>query len=107
MTADTVLAGCHVCGQVQALDEDPHAMHHCRRCRAVLHYRKPETLSRTWALLIAAAIFYIPANALPVMQISSITGDSAHTILGAWSSFGKWAPGISRSSSSSPVSRYR
>lgn len=84
MTADTVLAGCHVCGQVQALDEDedPHAMHHCRRCRAVLHYRKPETLSRTWALLIAAAIFYIPANALPVMQISSITGDSAHTILG-------------------------
>lgn len=84
MTADTVLAGCHVCGQVQELpeDADPEALHHCCRCDAVLHYRKPETLARTWALLLAAVVFYIPANVLPVMEITSITGSSAHTILG-------------------------
>ncbi|OZI65902.1 paraquat-inducible protein A [Bordetella genomosp. 1] len=84
MSGETVLTGCHVCGQVQALpdDEDPEATHHCRRCDAVLHYRKPEHLARTWALLLAAAVFYIPANVLPVMNISSLLGDSAHTILG-------------------------
>lgn len=84
MTADTVLAGCHVCGQVQALpsSEDPETHHHCERCHAVLHYRKPNSVSRTWALLLAAALLYIPANVLPVMQIVSITGGSGHTILG-------------------------
>jgi len=81
---DTVLAGCHVCGQVQALprDADPEAEHHCVRCEAVVHYRKPDHLARTWALLLAAVVFYIPANVLPVMKVSSVLGDSAHTILG-------------------------
>ncbi|WP_082308406.1 MULTISPECIES: paraquat-inducible protein A [unclassified Achromobacter] len=81
---DVVLAGCHVCGQVQALprDADPEETHACVRCHAVVHYRKPDHLARSWALLIAAAIFYIPANVLPVMQIRSLLGDSGHTILG-------------------------
>jgi len=52
------------------------------RCEAVVHYRKPDHLARTWALLLAAVVFYIPANVLPVMQVSSVLGDSAHTILG-------------------------
>ena len=80
-----VLAGCHVCGQVQALPGDAdHAgdPHRCVRCHAVVHVRKPNHLARTWALLIAAAILYIPANLLPVMNISSLLGDSEHTILG-------------------------
>lgn len=81
---DNVLAGCHVCGQVQALprDADPEEEHHCVRCHAVVHYRKPDHVARTWALLLAAVVFYIPANVLPVMQVSSVLGDSAHTILG-------------------------
>ncbi|ALM86712.1 paraquat-inducible protein A [Bordetella sp. N] len=78
-----ILTGCHVCGQVQSVPLDhPESAHHCQRCNAVLHLRKPDHLSRTWALLIAAAVFYIPANVLPVMSISSLLGDSAHTILG-------------------------
>ncbi|MGS1010663.1 paraquat-inducible protein A [Achromobacter anxifer] len=83
-TPDTVLTGCHVCGQVQALPRaaDPEEEHHCVRCDAVVHYRKPDHLARTWALLLAAVVFYIPANALPVMQVRSVLGDSAHTILG-------------------------
>ena len=79
-----VLTGCHVCGQVQAVPraDDAEAEHHCVRCHAVVHYRKPDHLARTWALLLAAVVFYIPANVLPVMKVSSVLGDSAHTILG-------------------------
>jgi paraquat-inducible protein A len=78
-----VLVGCHVCGQVQGLPSggDGYARH-CVRCHSELHVRKPDHLARTWALLIAAAILYIPANVLPVMDIASIFGDSGHTILG-------------------------
>ena len=41
----------------------------------------PDSLSRTWALLIAAAILYVPANLLPVMQTSSMLGSSRDTII--------------------------
>src|SRR3546814_4409107 len=47
-----------------------------------MHYRKPEHLGRSWALLIAAAVLYIPANVYPVMHIDSVLGNSAHTIMG-------------------------
>ncbi|HYG46260.1 MAG TPA: paraquat-inducible protein A [Bordetella sp.] len=79
-----VLAGCHVCGQVQALPHDHgDPAHRCVRCSAVVHYRKPNSLGRTWALLLAAAVLYVPANVLPIMNINSILfGDSGHTILG-------------------------
>ena len=90
------LAGCHACGQVQAVPGAPRqaeAAHRCLRCGAALHLRKPDHLARTWALLLAAAILYIPANALPVMRISTLLGDSDHTILGGvvelWQS-GSW-----------------
>lgn len=78
-----VLTGCHVCGQVQSVPLDtPESMHHCLRCDAVLHLRKPDHLTRTWSLLIAACILYIPANVLPVMNVASLLGNSSHTILG-------------------------
>ena len=79
-----VLAGCHACGLVQDLaDHDPGGgTQHCARCHAVMHNRKPQSLARTWALMLTAAILYIPANILPVMHITSIVGDSSHTILG-------------------------
>ncbi len=35
---------------------------HCRRCRTALHRRKPLSIQKTWALLIAASAFIIPAN---------------------------------------------
>lgn len=79
----TVLSGCHACGQVQALSAEPSEAHHnCVRCGAVVHLRKPDHLARTWALLLAAGILYIPANVLPVMNVASVLGDSSHTILG-------------------------
>ena len=42
----------------------------------------PALFNRTWALIAAAALLYLPANLLPIMKIDSIAGNSAHTILG-------------------------
>jgi paraquat-inducible protein A len=42
----------------------------------------PQQISRVWALLLAAAIMYIPANLLPIMHITSVGGASGHTIVG-------------------------
>jgi len=42
----------------------------------------PVMITRTWALVIAAIIFYIPANLMPIMYIRAINGNAGHTILG-------------------------
>ncbi len=54
---------------------------HCPRCGAALHLRKPNALGRTWALVIAAIILYIPANVLPVMTVISLGRGEPDTIL--------------------------
>jgi paraquat-inducible protein A len=46
-----------------------------------LHQRKPNSIARTWALLIAAIIFYVPANVLPMTVTSSLGSQSADTIM--------------------------
>ena len=53
----------------------------CSRCGSALFHRKPNSLVRTWALLIAAAIFYIPANLLPIMEIVNLGRVQADTIM--------------------------
>jgi paraquat-inducible protein A len=54
---------------------------HCPRCGAQLWWRRPQSLQRTWALLIAAACFYLPANILPVMITSTPGSNEADTII--------------------------
>ncbi|WP_176118489.1 paraquat-inducible protein A, partial [Burkholderia stagnalis] len=82
------LASCHTCGLVQTLDH-PHAR--CARCHAALHFRTPNSIARTWALLIAAAILYIPANLLPIMRTASLVGAQQDTIMSGVVLF--WASG--------------
>lgn len=53
----------------------------CLRCGGVVHLRIPRSLEKTWAYLVAAAILYVPANALPVMHSSSLLGQQDDTIL--------------------------
>lgn len=55
--------------------------HYCVRCGARLHFRKPQSLQRTVALLMAAAILYVPANLLPIMRTTSVGYDEDDTIL--------------------------
>src|SRR5947207_2522025 len=54
---------------------------YCPRCDQVLEFRKPKSIERTWAFLIAAAICYIPANLLPVLTTNTAAGPESDTIL--------------------------
>jgi paraquat-inducible protein A len=53
----------------------------CPRCGAALHSRKPDSIARTWALVIAACIFYIPANVLPMTTVTSLGQVQSDTIM--------------------------
>jgi paraquat-inducible protein A len=76
------LASCHDCSLlVQAPPHDAHASARCPRCGARLHARKPDSINRTWALLVAALILYIPANLFPVMKVTALGKVQADTIL--------------------------
>lgn len=77
--SDLGLVGCHVCGLVCRDVDTSNAA--CPRCGSALHKRKAASYSRTWALLIAAFIFYIPANVLPIMRTVSVGDVDDNTIL--------------------------
>ena len=53
----------------------------CPRCGAKIHARKPNSIARTWALVIAAFIFYIPANVLPITRVISFGKAQSDTIM--------------------------
>jgi paraquat-inducible protein A len=53
----------------------------CPRCGSTLHQRKPNSISRTWALVLAAFVFYIPANVLPITTVTSMGKAQADTIM--------------------------
>ncbi|MBS3804325.1 MAG: paraquat-inducible protein A [Oleiphilaceae bacterium] len=71
---------CHRCKYACSLDRD---RHRCSRCNALLHRRKPDAIARTWALLLAAFVFYVPANVLPILRTTALQHDSTTTILGS------------------------
>ena len=58
-----------------------------------MHFRKPDSLSRTWALLIASWVLIVPANVLPVMETGSLFGSEKDTtfsgVVYLWTS-GSW-----------------
>ncbi|TSD84010.1 paraquat-inducible protein A [Mycobacterium sp. KBS0706] len=70
---------CHGCGLVSNLPAVGHG--ECPRCGAVLHRRRPESLTRTWALVVTAIILYIPANLFPVMTVISLGSGAPDTIM--------------------------
>lgn len=76
--AATGLINCHSCGLLHKATQAPS---HCHRCGVSLHVRKPDSLSRTWAYLLAAYILYIPANVLPIMTTTSLGSIQSNTIL--------------------------
>jgi len=71
---------CHRCGLLSKARAQAHKGE-CPRCGARLHFRKPESIARTWAFLTAAIVLYIPANTLPMMDTSSLFGAQRDTIL--------------------------
>ena len=76
------LLRCHDCGQLSRTrpmqaGREPR----CPRCDAPLHARTPKSMARTWALLVAAYVAYVPANILPVSHTISFGDASSPTIL--------------------------
>jgi len=73
------MMSCHVCRLIIAMSDDPHA--HCPRCHNPVHVRKKGSVSTSWALLISAAMFYVPANVFPIMRTASLSSVDDNTIL--------------------------
>ena len=74
------LQNCEGCGLLSRPAPGAHEGR-CPRCDEKLEFRKPASLERTLAYLIAAAVCYIPANVLPVMKTITSGGSESDTIL--------------------------
>jgi paraquat-inducible protein A len=75
------LLSCETCALL-AYPANPDEPGHCPRCGTALERRKPHSLERTWAFVIAAAICYVPANLLPVMNTTTVGSADPETIMG-------------------------
>jgi paraquat-inducible protein A len=78
--AEAGLVSCETCALLSR-PADPAEPGHCPRCGAVLEWRRHHSIQYTWALVIAAAICYIPANVLPVLNTTALGSSDADTIL--------------------------
>lgn len=84
--SDLLLMRCHCCGLLShanpiVTEDDVNEDQHCKRCHTALHFRKPQSLQKTLAFLIAAAVLYIPANVLPMTITNSVFGSQQDTIM--------------------------
>ncbi len=70
---------CLQCRATVRTASTPHSR--CPRCHAPLHERKPHSLLLTTLLLIGAAVLYVPANMLPVMDTHTFVDDEYDTIM--------------------------
>ena len=75
------LISCHSCHLLCKAPPLKGVLTLCPRCGARLHARKPNSIARTWALVVAAFIFYIPANVLPVTRVISFGKAQSDTIM--------------------------
>ena len=72
--------GCEVCGLLNR--RHPGTALHCVRCGSHLHARKPDSIGRAWALMIAGVILYGPANFYPVLTVIQLGSGAPSTIMG-------------------------
>ena len=75
----TQLTNCHNCHLLCTVSAGHESC--CPRCDATVHFRKPNSLTRCTALVIAATVMYIPANLLPVMVVTSLGKTEGDTII--------------------------
>jgi paraquat-inducible protein A len=76
--SSAALIGCTCCG----LASHAAAGERCRRCQARLRSRKPDSVARSWAFMLAAVALYIPANIYPVLIITQLAQEQKFTIMG-------------------------
>jgi paraquat-inducible protein A len=69
---------CIICDLIVGVESDGKR---CPRCGAKIHVRKPESIQRTLAFVIAGYLLYIPANTLPVLTTVQFGRQEHNTIL--------------------------
>lgn len=74
------LTPCSACGLLCHIPRSPEHSH-CPRCHTRVEVRKPGSIRRTWAFLLAGYVLYIPANILPIMEAHSIQDAQIDTIM--------------------------
>ena len=82
MTVTAASRGYLLCEGCYRLNHVPAQVHEpeCARCGNALYARKPRSISRSWAYLIAATVLYLPANMLPVMESGGLFQSQSDTI---------------------------
>ncbi|MCK5725399.1 MAG: paraquat-inducible protein A [Thiotrichaceae bacterium] len=77
------LVSCLHCEQISQLPNDYHGEKVCcPRCQARLHSRIPNSLDKTTAFILTAALMYVPANIFPIMNIVYLGEAKSDTIIG-------------------------
>jgi paraquat-inducible protein A len=79
--AQAGLVACETC-ELLSRPADMAEPGYCPRCGADLSWRRPQSIQYTWALVLAAAICYIPANVLPVLSTTALGSSESDTIMG-------------------------
>lgn len=76
------MISCHDCGKTLKVSHVPKDnVLTCPRCNAELHFRKPHSIARVWALIITSMILFIPANLLPIMRVELLGKRDYSTIM--------------------------
>jgi paraquat-inducible protein A len=76
------LTSCHTCNRLTIIpDSGIDSSSRCLLCGARLHSRKPDSIARTWALMLTAGLFFIPANILPIMRVDYLGRPDTSTII--------------------------
>lgn len=84
MAEHGALLQCRVCGCLSHLPRQLKRFEvmHCPRCGVRMAFpQQSNSVEITWALLIAAAILYIPANMLPIMSVYLLGAGQPDTII--------------------------
>ncbi len=72
------LISCPVC---EAVNIDKRQNNICRRCGSKIYHHRSTPTEKSWAYLLTAMIFYVPANLYPMMIIEQFGSESGSTIL--------------------------
>ena len=70
---------CHLVCKIPETVKNPEMT--CPRCGTRMQRRRPDSISRTWAFVITAIVFYIPANVLPISVTTSLGSAEGDTIM--------------------------
>jgi paraquat-inducible protein A len=79
--AEAGLVSCETCALLSRPAEATEPGY-CPRCGEELELRRHHSIQYTWALVIAAAICFIPANVLPVLSTTTLGSSDSDTIMG-------------------------